>query len=80
MAFAWTSKGTVAATLAAQIGLDATSRGDGYEDYVIYGQNIQTCAVLAILFHTPISTFLVGLLGKVFLSKDEEVHPTKKQD
>jgi len=37
---------------------------------VQYGINIQTCAILAILIHTPLSAFLVGFLGKIFLQRD----------
>eukprot|EP00347_Sterkiella_histriomuscorum_P005826 403355123 len=70
MGVSWISKGTVTATLSGIILAQTKAKGDAYKEFQTYGDQIQTCAVLAIIILSPLSSLLISSLGPKLLTKD----------
>jgi len=73
-AIAWTPKATVQASLSAVplAMIQATMQDTpGYEQWLIWGQEILTTGVFAIIFCGTLGTLCVFLLSPILLSKGE---------
>ncbi len=68
MAISWIPKSTVPATLASVIYTEALAHGAGWEEYVVYGNDIQTTTILAIIVCEPIGSFLIDQFAPKLLS------------
>ena len=79
MGVSWSPKSTVPATLAALMLTESTALGPNYLDYQVYGLQIQTTTILAIIIFGPLGAFLIDLLvPKFFTKSDQEVKQIPK--
>ncbi len=66
----WIPKSTVPATLAGVMLTEATALGPNYKDYQVYGLQIQTTTILAIIVCEPLGSFLVDYFVPKFFTLD----------
>ena len=71
MGVSWIPKSTVPATLAGLMLTESTSLGPNYKDYQVYGLQIQTTTILAIIICEPLGAFLIDLLVPKFFTKSD---------
>lgn len=67
MAFAWIPKATVQAAIGGVVLDQARDEGDAGEEYVQFGRNIVTIAVLAIVVTAPAGAILTNTFGPLWL-------------
>ena len=72
MAFAWNGKDSVVAALGGVLLMKAKEVGLT-EDYIQYGQAMQTTAVLAVVLAGPWAAIMINTLGTKWLKYDGEV-------
>jgi len=75
IAIGWCSKGSLPALLGSVVYAQALQLGPGYEQYLAYGNTIQTCSLFAILICLPASSMLLYTLAPLTLEKEEAVAP-----
>ena len=74
LSFAWLSRGSIAATLGSLFYTEAKNRG--YDEYMQYGLQIQTHAIIAIMFMAPMGSILLNTFGSKFLTIEKEENKT----
>jgi len=72
MGVSWIPKSAVPATLAGIMLTESTALGPNYLDYQVYGLQIQTTTILAIIICEPLGAFLIDLLVPKFFTKSEQ--------
>ncbi len=72
MGVSWIPKSTVPATLAGLMLTESIALGPNYHDYQVYGLQIQTTTILAIIICEPLGAFLIDLLVPKFFTKTEQ--------
>ena len=70
MCLSWIPKSTVPATLAGVVFTEASALGSEYADYQVFGLQIQTTAILAIIVCEPIGSFLIDQFAEKLLTID----------
>ena len=72
MGVSWIPKSAVPATLAGIMLTESTALGPNYLDYQVYGLQIQTTTILAIIICEPLGAFLIDLVVPKFFTKSEQ--------